>query len=136
MNAEDKFIAALMEDVSKGQLESPTLPEIAVKIRKPIDDPMVSADRVAMRQLYQRVIDRIHQEIGQLILEKWHFPPELVQVAAQHEDHQRNPRAEPDYTDVVLIANLHSYMGRPKHKTGGVDRNEIPAFDKLGLTPG
>lgn len=258
MNAEDKFIAALMEDVSKGQLELPTLPEIAIKVRKLIDDPMVSSDKIAklvgtdaalsarllqvansaffrgldtvenvrtavvrlggvcvrnvvaslvMRQLYQadrmgsikgellnlwvhgarvaaishalarrftrlnpdeamlaglihdigilpilkrapqfpevlddretlhRVIGRMHQKIGQLILEEWHFPPELVQVAAEHEDYQRNPGAEPDYADVVLVANLHSYLGQPKHKTGAIDWNGIPAFGKLGLTP-
>jgi HD-like signal output (HDOD) protein len=258
VNAEDKFIAALMEDVSTGQLELPTLPEVAIKVRKLVDDPMVSADKIAklvgtdaalsarllqvansvffrglnsvdnvrtavvrlggvcvrnvvaslvMRQLYQaekmgpikqdmlnlwvhgarvaaishvlarrftrlnpdeamlaglihdigilpilkratkfpevmenksilyRVIDRMHQEIGQLILEEWHFPPQLVQVAAEHEDYHRNPGPEPDYTDVVLVANLHSYMGQPKHKANSIDWNGIPAFEKLELTP-
>ncbi len=258
MNTEDKFIATLMDDVSKGQLEIPTLPEVALKIRKLVDDPMVSADKIAtlvgtdaalsarllqvansaffkglnsvdnvrtavvrlggvcvrnvvsslvMQQLYQanqmgpikkdllniwihgarvaaishvlakrftklnadeamlaglihnigklpilkravkspeivedkvmlyRIIDKLHPEIGRLILEEWHFPPQLIQVTAGHEDLSRNPGPEADFTDVVLVANLHSYMGKANNKFDSVDWNEIPAFEKLGLTP-
>ena len=258
MNAEDKFIATLMDDVGKGQLELPTLPEVAIKVRKLVDDPNVSADLIAklvgtdaalsarllqvansvffkglnsvenvrtavvrlggvcvrnvvaslvMQQLYQanqmgpikkdllalwvhgarvaaisqvlakrftklnsdeamlaglihnigvlpilkralkfpeiledkatlnRVIEKLHPEIGKLVLEEWHFPPELIQVAAEHGDLQRNPGPNADYTDVVMVANLHSFMGRAENKYSAVDWNEIPAFNKLGLTP-
>ena len=258
MNAEDKFIATLMDDVNKGHLELPTLPEVALKVRKLVDDPMVSADKIAtlvgtdaalsarllqvsnsvffkglnsvenvrtavirlggvcvrnvvsslvMQQLYQanqmgpikkdllnlwirgakvaaisqvlakrftklnpdeamlaglihdigvlpilkravkfpelmadkvllyRVIDKMHLEIGRMILEEWHFPAELVQVAAEHENLTRDPGPKPDYTDVVMVANLHSYMGQTNNKYSGADWNDIPAFDKLGLTP-
>ncbi len=258
MNAEDKFIATLMDDVTKGQLDLPTLPEVALKVRKLVDDPTSSPDKIAklvgtdaalsarllqvansaffrglnsvenvrtavirlggvcvrnvvaslvMRQTYQadkmgaikkellnlwvhgarvaaishviakrftdlnpdeamlgglihdigvlpilkraskfpeviedkeilyRVIDKMHQEIGKLILEEWHFPESLVSVAAEHENLMRNTGSEVDYVDVVMIANLHSYMGQPKHRLNKVDWNEIPAFDKLMLTP-
>lgn len=258
MNAEDKFIATLMDDVTKGQLDLPTLPEVALKVRKLVEDPMVPADKIAklvgtdaalsarllqvansvffrglnsvdnvrtavvrlggvcvrnvvaslvMRQIYQadqmgaikkelldlwvhgarvaaishviakrftdlnpdeamlgglihdigvlpilkrapkfpevmedkeilyRVIDKTHQEIGKLILEEWHFPESLVSVAAEHENLMRDPGPEVDYVDVVMVANLHSYMGQPKHRLNTVNWNEIPAFDKLMLTP-
>ena len=36
-----------MDDVSKGQLDLPTLPEVALKVRKLVDDPTVSADKIA-----------------------------------------------------------------------------------------
>lgn len=247
-----------MDDLSKGQMELPTLPEVALKVRKLVDDPKVSASKIAklvgtdaalsarllqvansvffkglnsvenvntavvrlggvcvrnvvsslvMQQLYQanqmgpikkdllslwirgakvaaishvlakrftklnpdeamlaglihdigvlpilkravkfpelmedrallhRVIDKLHLEIGKMILEEWHFPAELVQVAAEHENLDRDPSPEVDYTDIVMVANLHSYMGQVKHKYSAVDWNTIPAFDKLGLTP-
>lgn len=258
MNVEDKFIAAIMDDVSKGQVDLPTLPEVALKVRKMVDDPRVSADKIAklvgtdaalsarllqvansvffrglnsvdnvrtavvrlggicvrnvvaslvMRQLYQadkmggvkkellqlwvhgarvaaishvlakrftnlnpdeamlaglihdigvlpilkrapkfpevledktilqRVIKKMHPELGKMILEEWHFPASLITVAAEHEDLMRDPSTQVDFTDVVLVANLHSYMGKTRHKYSDIDWNEIPAFKKLGLTP-
>lgn len=258
MDAEDKFIATLMEDVSRGQLELPTLPEVALRVRKLVDDPSVSPDKIAalvgtdaalsarllqvansvffkglnsvenvrtavirlggicvrnvvaslvMQQLYQadqmgpikkdllkiwvhgarvaaishvlakrftklnsdeamlaglihnigmlpilkraakspeiiedkemlyRIIDKLHPEIGRLILEEWRFPAELIQVAAEHEDINRDPGPEADYTDVVMVASLHSLMGKASNKYNSVDWNTIPAFNKLGLTP-
>ncbi len=79
------------------------------------------------------VIDKLHASIGRLILEAWKFPAELVAVAAQHEDLQRNSE-QVDYVDVVMVANLHSYIGS-KHRHAGGNWNNIPAFAKLNLTP-
>lgn len=258
MKSEDKFIATLMDDIGKGRLVLPTLPEVALKIRKTVEDPMVSADKLAkligtdaalsarllqvansvffrglnsvenvrtavvrlggvcvrnvvvslvMNQLYQakemapikkelhglwvhgakvaaisqvlakrytqlnpeeamlaglihdigtlpilkraldfpdiladhealqRVIASMHCEIGKLILEEWSFPTELVTVAAEHENLQRDSSSTADYTDIVLIANLHSYMGQVGNRFAEVDWNSIPALSKLGLTP-
>lgn len=258
MQSEEKFIATLLDDIAKGRLELPTLPEVAMKVRKMVDDPMTSADTLAkivstdaalsarllqvansvffrglnsvenvrtavvrlggvcvrnvvsslvMNQLYQaketapikkellelwvhgtrvaaissvlakrltrldpdeamlaglihdigtlpilkraldfpelladrealdRVIEHMHADIGKLILEEWHFPEELLQVAAEHEDLQRDLGTEPDYVDIVMIANLHSMMGQAKNRHKDIDWNEIPAFRKLGLTP-
>ena len=257
MKAEEKFIATLMDDITKGRLELPTLPEIAMKVRKMVDDPMTSADLLAkivgtdaalsarllqvansaffkglnpvenvrtaivrlgsacvrnvvsslvMNQLYQaketapikkelhtlwvhgarvaaisqvlarrfttlnpdeamlaglihdigtlpilkraldfpemlenrevlqNVINYMHADIGKLILEDWHFPEEVVVAASEHEDLERDHSPAPDYADVVLIANLHSYMGQMNNKYASVDWNNIPAMKKLGLT--
>ncbi len=258
MKSEDKFIATLMDDIAKGRLDLPTLPEVAMKVRKVVEDPMTSADKLAklvgtdaalsarllqvansvffrglnsvenvrtavirlggvcvrnvvvslvMNQLYQakamapikkelhglwahgakvaaishvlakrftklnadeamlaglihdigvlpilkraldfpdiladkealqRVIGRMHADIGKLILEEWHFPAELVAVAADHENllHDESPQA--NYTDVVILANLHSHMGQANNKFAEIDWNTIPALKKLGLTP-
>ncbi len=258
MQSEEKFIAVLLDDIAKGRLELPTLPEVAMKIRKMVGDPNSSADKLAkiigtdaalsarllqvanssffrglnsvenvrtavvrlgsvcvrnvvsslvMNQLYQaketapikkellalwvhgarvaaissvltkrltrldpdeamlaglihdigtlpilkraldfpelladrdalqRVIDRMHTDIGKLILEEWRFPDELLQVAADHEDLQRDGGSEVDYTDVVIIANLHSMVGLHKSQLKDIDWNDVPAFKKLGLTP-
>jgi HD-like signal output (HDOD) protein len=79
------------------------------------------------------VIERLHGPIGRLILETWQFPPEIVEVASEHEDLGRYS-ARVDYTDIVTVANLHSYLGKP-HRLARVNWDEVPAFGKLGLTP-
>ncbi len=258
MKTEDKFIATLMDDIAKGRLDLPTLPEVALKVRKMADDPEVSADKLAkiistdaalsarlvqvansvffrglhqvenvrtatvrlgsvcvrnvisslvMGQIYQakevqaikkelhalwvhgarvaaisqvmarrftklnpdeamlaglihdigtlpilkraldfpdilsdrdalqNVISKMHCDIGKMILEDWSFPEAIVQAVAEHENLERIGDEQPDYADVVLLANLHSYMGQPDNKFVDIDWNNIPALHKLGLTP-
>ena len=83
--------------------------------------------------LLDELITKLHASVGRLILEAWKFPPELVTVAAEHENLARISDAV-DYTDVVTVANLHSYLGT-KHPLAGVKFSDVPAFTKLGLTP-
>ena len=83
--------------------------------------------------MLDEVIDKLHASVGRVILEAWKFPPELVAVAAQHEDLMRIPETI-DYVDVVLVANLHSYLGT-SHRFTRIDWRTIPAFTILGLTP-
>lgn len=79
------------------------------------------------------VINKLHAPIGRMILEAWKFPAELAAVAAQHEDLQYNSE-KADYVDVVIVANLHSYIGS-NHRHAGGNWSTIPAFAKLNLTP-
>ncbi|HJW81143.1 MAG TPA: HDOD domain-containing protein [Acidiferrobacterales bacterium] len=79
------------------------------------------------------IIDKLHPSIGRLILEAWKFPPELVAAAAEHENLTRISD-QVDYTDIVTVANLHSYLGS-KHRHAKVKFSDVPAFTKLGLTP-
>lgn len=81
----------------------------------------------------EHTIERLHTVIGRLVLEAWDFPPLLVAAAAEHEDLGRYS-AEVDYADVVLVANLHSYLGSP-HRHAAVNWADVPAVAKLGLTP-
>lgn len=83
--------------------------------------------------LLDEVLEKLHASVGRLILEAWKFPPELVSVAAEHENLSRTSDTV-DYTDIVTVANLHSYIGTP-HRLGKVKFVEVPAFTKLGLTP-
>lgn len=77
------------------------------------------------------VLRAVHGKIGTAILKAWHFPDELVAVAAEHENLARDS-AEVDYVDVVTVANLQSYMGTD-HPLAKEDWSKIPAFAKLGL---
>lgn len=77
------------------------------------------------------IIRKLHPKIGRAILQAWNFPPELVKVAAEHEDLTRNSD-QVDFVDLVTVANLQSYMGT-SHPLAKEDWSTIPAFDKLGL---
>jgi len=92
--------------------------------------PLLANDPEALDE----VINHLHTIIGPLILDEWGFAPELVAVSAQHEElwHSEGPGVS--YVDVVIVANLHSYLGTQHHLTQK-DWSEIPACAKLGLTP-
>lgn len=78
------------------------------------------------------VIERLHPALGKAILEAWKFPTHIVNAAAEHEVTNRNSQSM-DYTDIVIVANLHSYIGKPNAKK--VDWKNIPAMQKLKLDP-
>jgi len=79
-----------------------------------------------------RIINSVHTTIGAEILRKWNFPEDLITVAEDHEDLQRNSKNGPDYADVVIVANLQSVVDS-KHRHAEVDWSTVPAFEKLGL---
>lgn len=83
--------------------------------------------------LLDKVIAETHCLVGKRILDKWNFPPELVAVAAEHEDLSRNSGGEIDYVDIITVSNLQSLIGTD-HPHTKLDWNTIPAFKKLGLT--
>ncbi len=82
----------------------------------------------------QYVIDQLHTNVGKLILEAWHFPEEIITVAAEHEDLHRLTQGAVEYVDVVLVANLHSYLGTT-HQLGATDWSTLPVFDRMNLSP-
>jgi len=84
-------------------------------------------------EMLDDIIAKTHCRIGERILAKWNFPPELVAVASEHEDLTRNSGGEIDYVDIITVANLQSLIGS-NHPHTQVDWNTIPAFQKLGLT--
>jgi len=84
-------------------------------------------------ELLDEIISKTHSRIGHRILEKWNFPPELIVVAAEHEDLTRNSGGDIDYVDIITVANLQSLLGSD-HPHTKLDWNTIPAFQKLGLT--
>lgn len=98
-------------------------------LQKAENHPELLADETQLND----IIDKLHASIGRLILESWKFPPELVTAAAEHENLTRISD-QVDYTDIVTVANLHSYLGS-KHRLARVKFTDVPAFTKLGLTP-
>ena len=77
------------------------------------------------------VIESLHAQIGDKILEKWDFPAELRKVPSQHLQFDRDANAV-DYADIVTVAVLQSYMATD-HKLSQVDYSTVKAFARLGL---
>lgn len=118
LRSDEAMLAGLIHDIG-------TLPILTRAAKYP--------ELVQEKEQLQRVIDRLHGEIGKLIMEAWHFPPNLAVVAAEHEDLNRLA-LDIDYVDVVMVANLHSHLGT-EHRLGKMDWTDLPIFDKLQLTP-
>lgn len=83
--------------------------------------------------LLDAIIDDIHPQIGRKILQTWDFPEDLQMVPEEHMHFDRVVEAA-DYADIVLIANLQSYIGS-NHPLTQMDWSPISSFARLGLDP-
>ena len=93
------------------------------------DQPKLNQNQKAMDFL----LVQLQGEIGQLILETWDFPAELIPVPAQFTNFARESD-KTDYVDIVMVANLQSYHGSD-HPYTQLDWSAMPAFSRLGLDP-
>ncbi len=118
LSADQALLAGLLHDIG-------TLPIVS----RAEDFPEIAGNPV----LLDEAIEKMHTTVGKLILETWKFPPDMIAVAAEHEDLGRYS-AEVDYVDLVLVANLHSYIGA-QHRHARIQWADVPALAKLGLTP-
>jgi len=71
-------------------------------------------------------------ELGAMILKKWHFPEDCILAARESEHWTRDSEPEADYCDLVLIAQLHSYVGSARMQELP-HMGELPCFKKLDL---
>lgn len=82
--------------------------------------------------LLDQLIEAAYPEIGKKILEAWEFPEVLRLVPTEHVNFTRVVDSV-DYADVVMVANLQSYIGTD-HPLTQMDWSAISAFDRLGLS--
>jgi HD-like signal output (HDOD) protein len=118
LKADEAMLSGLVHDIG-------ALPIIAYAEKFP--------DIANDEQILDQIIEKIGPILGKTMLQTWHFSPDLVAVAAECKNLQRQSD-KVDYTAIVMVANLHSYLGS-KHPLGKVNWPEIPAFKSLGLTP-
>ncbi|NOZ11634.1 MAG: HDOD domain-containing protein [Gammaproteobacteria bacterium] len=84
------------------------------------------------REDLDKAIEALRPQVGSMVLRKWRFSSDLVRVALEAEDWDRDPDTQPDYCDIVLMAQLHSFIGTPRmHECPCL--NSVPAFHKLLL---
>lgn len=93
-------------------------------------------DLIRDSQRLDQIIDNIYPKLGAKILKNWEFSPELIEVAAEHKNLNRNTLNAPaDLVDVVQVAVLQSYNGTDK-AVDPVTLNEIISFQKVGADTG
>lgn len=83
--------------------------------------------------VFDNIVARLRGQIGALVLRRWEFDDELINVAldAENWDRMGNPD-KADYADLVIIAQMHSYIGTSRMaKLPAID--QVPAFNKLVL---
>jgi HD-like signal output (HDOD) protein len=82
--------------------------------------------------MLDELIEMSYPEIGSKILAAWEFPEALRLVPEEHVQFDRVVDAV-DYADVVMVANLQSYVGT-EHPLTQMDWSSISAFSRLGLS--
>ncbi|MTI63252.1 HDOD domain-containing protein [Methylophaga sp.] len=83
-----------------------------------------------------QLIDNIYPRLGAAILQKWEFPDNLVAVAREHTNLNRNSGDNgPDLVDVVQVALLQSYNGTDK-AIDPLTLNEVISFKQVGADTG
>jgi HD-like signal output (HDOD) protein len=83
-----------------------------------------------------RILYKLHPQVGSTIVKLWKFDPTIVAVTAEHEDLARDPGQAPvDYVDLVQVANIIAHEGS-EHPLSKVDRDRVKAFSRIRLNAG
>lgn len=77
-------------------------------------------------------VTSLKAEVGAIILTKWQFSQDFITVARESEQWMRDSSTA-DYADLVLVAKLHTYIGREHQANNLPALHAVPAFQKLGL---
>lgn len=116
-NPEEAMLAGLLHDIGEVIILS-----YAEKF------PGVTNDEFQL----EHVISDLRGTVGGIILRSWGFVDELTQVAEEAENWHRDDSETPDYADLIIIAQLHSFIGTPKMANVPMI-DQVPAFNKLKL---
>ncbi|PVV05759.1 MAG: hypothetical protein B6D77_18105 [gamma proteobacterium symbiont of Ctena orbiculata] len=88
-------------------------------------------EMIANPEFLDKVLFKLHTQLGGSILKLWKFDQHVIDAAAEHEDLDRDPGEAPvDYVDVVQVANIMSYDGT-NHPFACLDRSGVKAFSRL-----
>jgi HD-like signal output (HDOD) protein len=109
------MLAALVHDIG-------TVPVLTFADRHP--------ELIADLRHLDQAIQTLRAPVGAMILRKWNFPEDFEDVTVHAENWFRDHPGAPDYTDLVILAQLHSFVGTLQiHKYPRMD--EIPAYRKI-----
>lgn len=82
-------------------------------------------------ELLDKVLHKLHTQLGGSILKLWKFDDQVIKVAAEHENLGRDPGDAPvDYVDIVQVANILAHEGSG-HPLADIDRSTIKAFARI-----
>jgi len=117
LDPEQAFLAGLLHDIGA----------VPILIRADKHD-----DINDNHELLDRILQDLRTKVGAMLLKQWGFEQELITVAENAENWQRD-NIKADYCDVVQVAQIHCEM-----MGGGTIDNapaieDLPAFERLEL---
>ncbi len=86
------------------------------------------------REELDEILTSLRAEVGTTVLARWGFPEELVRVPAHAYDWHYDSGAQPDYADLVILAQLHNLMGTGS-ATDLPSIDSLPVYDKFSFGP-
>lgn len=78
------------------------------------------------------VMGKIHTQVGEMVLNSWAFPRNIIDASIHYVEQFRTGTATIDLTDIVIIAGLNTYRGTD-HPCTLPDWSRYPAFQKIGI---
>lgn len=81
-------------------------------------------DIIAHPKDLHEAVRQLRADIGVQIIRKWDFPEDFEDVVVNAENWFRNDNNPSSYSDIVMISQLHSFIGK-------VDIKKIPKIDSL-----
>jgi putative nucleotidyltransferase with HDIG domain len=97
-------------------------------LNKAVEHPLI----VDSEEHLDKVITKMHAQVGSSILRNWGFSDDFVRVTEETENWMYDENEKPDIVDIINMAHLHSYIGSPKQKDVPII-DQVPAFHKLAL---
>lgn len=80
----------------------------------------------------EEVVVKLRGQVGAMVLEKWGFSTDLVNVAREAHTWYRDDSPEHELCDLIIVANLHC-MGGDAEAFGAPPMELVPAYGKLSL---
>jgi len=80
------------------------------------------------------VVSKLSSTVGTMVLQQWNFDEQLISVPENFENWFYNESKMADYTDLVIVANIHSRYGQSNQHEHLPSLVDLPAFKKLGLS--
>ncbi len=84
-------------------------------------------------KLLQAIIDKMRGLLGKAILKKWKFEEALTSIPEDAENWLRQHEGSFDYSDIVILAQRHSFFGEAASAKDLPALAEIPAFQRHAL---
>ncbi|MFA5983168.1 MAG: HDOD domain-containing protein [Methylococcaceae bacterium] len=81
-------------------------------------------DIISQPQDLAEAVKKLRIHIGLQIIKKWDFPIDFEDVVENAENWYRKTDAPPNYSDIVMISQLHSFIGK-------IDIKKMPKLDDL-----
>lgn len=77
-----------------------------------------------------QTLDSLTPIIGKMVLEKWNFTEDFVEIAVNAENWERQTDQPANYTDLVIVAQLLSYRNTPD-RDKYPEASSVPSYARL-----